>query len=289
MLTTPELAGLPYYGGKSGAGGQRVGGWIASLLPWAYDQIYIEPFCGMLGVLLQRDRCQTEVANDLNRNVVNWWLAVRDQPEEMAYRLAHTPLSRALFAEYATTLTAAPPIEMAAMPDVERALRWHVIVTQSLHKGDNNPSPGRWELRLTRHIQRWPEARVQPLADRLRRVAFECSDALTILERSADVPNAVVYCDPPYRSTNTSAYHQTAVDWARLADLLQAQRGQAAISGAGDEWDDLGWQRHEQHLPKPVDVLGQQRPRRTEVLWTNFEPSARPEVRQLSFGEPARG
>ena len=49
----------------------------------------------MAGVLLARAPVKTEILNDLNGRVVNWWRAVRDKPEEFGRLLEFTPFSRA--------------------------------------------------------------------------------------------------------------------------------------------------------------------------------------------------
>ena len=60
-------------------------------------------------------------------------------------------------------------------------------------------------------------------------------------------------------------------DWDALTEALLAQRGRVAVSGYGDEWDHLGWQRHERtghmrdHRPGSYTV-------RTEVVWTSYDP-----------------
>ena len=48
----------------------------------------------MAGVLLARQPAKLEILNDLNGRVINWWRAVRDEPDEFGYLVEHTPLSR---------------------------------------------------------------------------------------------------------------------------------------------------------------------------------------------------
>ena len=74
--------------------------------------------------------------------------------------------------------------------------------------------------------------------------------------------------DPPYADTNNEPYAVVRHDREETADLLKAQRGKVAISGFDDEWDGLGWLRHERE--KSVNVT-KARTRRLEVLWTNYE------------------
>ena len=64
----------------------------------------------------------------------------------------------------------------------------------------------------------------------------------------------MVYVDPPYDNTiGTEGAYRHGVDRDALLDVLRVQRGRVAISGYGDEWDALGWERHEYET---VSLLG---------------------------------
>ena len=81
----------------------------------------------------------------------------------------------------------------------------------------------------------------------------------------------MLYADPPYK--DTAGYHSD-VDRDALREALLAQQGRAAISGYGDEWDHLGWERHER-AEEINPSIGSQRTVRKDVLWTNYEPVQR--------------
>ena len=126
------LTGLPYYGGKQKGKAE----WIGSLLPWKQDTTYVEPFCGMAGVLLARAPVNLEILNDRNDRIINWWRAVRDEPEEFAYLIENTPYSRA---EYDRAWENLDNEELTAL---QRALAFHIVVEQGLSKGDGYSSWG---------------------------------------------------------------------------------------------------------------------------------------------------
>ena len=48
-------------------------------------------FCGMLGVLLQREPAKREIVGDTDGDLVNWWRTVRDQPAELGALLDYSP------------------------------------------------------------------------------------------------------------------------------------------------------------------------------------------------------
>ena len=256
-----EYRSLPYYGGKRGYG---KGQWIAGLLPWEKNSCYIEPFAGMAGVLLARPPVKLEMLNDLNGRVVNWWRVVRDFPGEFGRLVEHTPFSRD---EYRW---ACAVVDDQALPDIQRALAFHIVISQCITAGDNRLNGGSWNRRFNPavgSISRRSAGDIVRLAKRMRDVQLENSDALGLLERTADGDYAVIYCDPPYPTSDTTPYSFGKVDYPALVDLLQAQQGAVAVSGYQGEWDNLGWAA--EYHPALRRKIGSGVEPRTEVLWRN--------------------
>lgn len=65
-----------WYGGK-----WVLGKWIISHFP--SHRIYVEPFSGMWSVGLQKQSSEIEVYNDLHDEAVNFWIQLRDHPQEL--------------------------------------------------------------------------------------------------------------------------------------------------------------------------------------------------------------
>ena len=265
-----SLHALNWVGGKSAAASQRTGPWVASLLPDDRRVTYVEPFAGMLGVLLQRSKVSLEVVNDTNDRLVNWWRCLRDRPDELLRLVALTPYSRSEFGQ------AVENVDNADLSPVVRAAHFTTVLRQSIRSSDNvsGSSWRRW-LAYDPAASGPPIGHTDRLVDRLAAVAarvhtvqIERIDAVALLERIADNQRAVVYCDPPYPTANQTLY-QRSVDFGALADVLKAQQGRVAVSGYGAEWDCLGWRRVERvtHRLTP----GVAKPyERTEVLWMNY-------------------
>lgn len=267
-----KLSALPYYGGKSARANSGTGAWVSRTIgPTPKVWTYCEPFAGMLGVLLQRPPAQVELVNDTDRWVISWWRAVRDHAQEFSRRIEATPNSRDEFERACQQLENGPTGDT-----LQDGITAHVIISQGMTHG-TNAHPSNWQVKYSpgiRTLGRMRAQQVQALAKRIRDVQLESRDALELLERTASERRILLYCDPPYRSANTGAYGQSSLDWDALAALFQAQQGQVAISGYGDEWDGLGWRRKER--PAAVAGIGKQSKRkadpRTEVLWLNFDP-----------------
>ena len=251
---------MRYYGGKS-----YWGGWISQLLPKKTSGLYVEPFGGMLSVLLRREASNIEIVNDLDRRLVTWWEIVRDQPDELVRRLEYTPYSRAVFAECA---------EICASPKFGDPLKlaWALTVILWQGYGSKNTRPN-W----VRHVAPISSAKssifknIDIIHRRLEYVQLDCCDACTLLERVADRSDALIYCDPPYMSADTSAYLHRGTDWARMAEILRDAKAAVAISGYRDEWDITGWRKSQKSTPafSVSSNAATDQKARIEILWRN--------------------
>lgn len=260
-----SLHALSWMGGKSYLSTTGTGRWIASLLP--YDYSYSEPFFGMGGVLLQRDQSPLESVNDLDGNLTNWWLHLRDDTDALLGRLEWTENSHAVFKEALETLHDDDPLL--------RAWAFSVLAERSLL----TPYAGgaeKWRRHKTRRANSrsgWKDIveRLDRVADRIQAVEVHQMDACEFIEHYASNPRSVVYCDPPYRSSAASqAYGISELDIDDFSSVVQAAKGFVAISGYEGEWDHLGW--HAEVFPVSSSIaMGPDR-RRLEVLWTNQVP-----------------
>src|SRR5438132_7092138 len=86
------------------AGGK--GAQLNALLPLIpHSRVYVEPFGGSGVVLLNRERSQIEVINDLDHALVNLYTVLRDDDlfAAMLEKLELTPYSKAMFGEACKT------------------------------------------------------------------------------------------------------------------------------------------------------------------------------------------
>ena len=257
--------GLSYYGGKNPQRG--IAHWITSMMPGPKDcSLYVEPFCGMLGVLLSRPEAFCEIINDQNDRVVNWWRVIRDHPDEFGRALDWTPQhSRSEYEISKGLLDDADPIK--------RAVAFTVIVTMGITHCDVREHM-QYAVRYKKRYPPWCTDDILRLHRRIRRVQIENCDAVELLHRTAKQDHALIYCDPPYRTSDLRPY-RFVPDWDALAGALQAQTGKVAISGYGDEWDHLGWhsvQRKSQVRTYNNSTQESTVRESTEKLWMNYDP-----------------
>ena len=262
-----SIAGLPYWGGKCPH--RPLAKWIASRIPWERDTCYVEPFAGMLGILLSRQRVNHEVVSDANGRVINWWRVIRDHPEEFGRRLDWTHQQHQ--AEFEQSLR-----DIDHPDPIRRAVAFTVVVAIGIHHTDSSATSDTLRVSIGIGERRiWESSDILALRERIKRVQLRTADACSILARMQGEPAAVIYCDPPYRTADDSKY-QAQPDIERLTEALLAQQGRVAVSGYNDEWDHLGWRSESFPTSANVVVSGTNaRLPRTEKLWMNYDPPQR--------------
>jgi DNA adenine methylase len=276
-----------YYGGKT-----RLAGWIASLLP--PHRTYLEPFAGSAAVLFAKAPSPTEILNDLDGQVVNFFTVLRDRPADLARALALTPYARAEYEQVAAGY------DDPGLDEVERARRWFVRVNQSISHLAGRGRPSGWAAAFNTngadHAHKFAATadRLQACAERLRRVHLEQRPAVEVIAKYAKADaGAVIYCDPPYlAATRSSRTKRVGLDYAveyaseaehrALAQVLHATPATVLLSGYPSHlYQELygGWWRLERSVQRPTsNVSGGRGAVAVEVLWSNRPLAAQLEL-----------
>lgn len=259
-----------YYGGKVGMSAR-----IVAMLP--PHRVYLEPFFGSGAVFFAKSPARHEIINDADRNIVNFFKVLREQPEELERICALTPHARA---EYdAADL-------MDELDELERARRFWVRVNQSFAKTASTQTG--WSV-TTARTQSVPEGvrsrirRFAAVAERLAGVTIEQCDAADLIERLA-TPDTAIYVDPPYLATTRSnRFDRRPTDYGvdmgmdadhrRLAEVLHATSGAVLLSGYHSPlYDELygEWDRVEVNVTAhSSNAVTAGRTGRVEVIWSN--------------------
>lgn len=262
---------LPNYIGSKGT--RHASNYILERLP--YGNAYVEPFAGMLGILLRRKPSKFEVVNDLDGKICAWWRSIRDHPEELRDRLYNTEVGRGVF--YQAWETLENGIEVEGTVKIGWAVA--VLLEQGARAFVEDTRPHWQSPKAYEHIAHipgygfWKLAPSVPiLAERMRHVVIENRDALELMERMGCHPDTVIYCDPPYPSTGDGfqdeGYTET-VDFDAMLELLPKMKAKVAVSGYEEcPWEELGWHKH---VERRISQMS--REVRKECLWTNYQPA----------------
>jgi DNA adenine methylase len=268
---------LGYYGGKAGP----AGGWITAQLP--PHEIYVEPFGGMCGVLMQKRASRVEVYNDQENALHNLLTVVRDQPDALRAVLVLTPYSRAEFLRCAKT------VNQAGIDVVEWARRAYVVLAMSRNGSLGNTSfsfgGAKYKGSVADAFVNGQE-RIPAVAERLRRVNIECGNWLRVCEQW-DGLNTLIYFDPPYTLDSRSSRgnysqelkagdHQLILEWCRQSKSAVVLSGYRNELYRQELEERAGWVRRDfltvAHTSAQRDKAS--RASRVESIWLNATAAA---------------
>lgn len=232
-VTTPLMR---YHGGKF-----RLAPWIiAHFPPMSAFDVYVEPYGGAAGVLLQKPRSYAEVYNDLDGDVVNLFEVLRsaEQRQCLIEQITLTPYARGEFEQAFEAIE--DPVESAR----------RMLIRAYMGFGSAGATKGNTGFRIDtqrsysiapHHWARLPGV-IGDVAERLTGVLIENRDALEVLIQH-DSPRTLHYVDPPYlHATRVMASHRryyrhemNEPQHAALLTLVKQLKGFVLLSAYASE------------------------------------------------------
>lgn len=203
--------------------------WLLPLLP--ETKSYTEPFGGSGVTLLNRQQSDVETFNDLYSDVVQFFRAVRDHPDELIEQLSLTPYSEEEF-------------ELAKQRDdslsaVEQARRFFIVVNMAYN---NNINSGSWSYNCnysSRGVSKKVSSfqaklgRLKEISNRLDGVQITNRNAFDVI-KTFDSETNLFYCDPPYttdvRTNDIYAVEMNMDEQKELCELLVDCKSDIALS-----------------------------------------------------------
>lgn len=272
---------IKYFGGK-----HYLAKKIIALMP--KHHCYVEPYFGGGAVLLEKDpEGVSEVVNDLNGELTNFWTVLREQAaftEFMRYSEA-TPFSEIEF----RGCKACEPIDAdtIAMDMVGSAWNFFVRCRQSRagqFKSFATLSKSRTRRGMNEQASSWLTAveGLPAVHARLKRVVILNSPALDVIRRE-DTPDTFFYLDPPYLHETRSGSKETKDDYAHemttaqhfeLLVQLATIKGKFALSGYPSQLylaheEQNGWRRVDFEIDNKASG-GATKRKMTECVWMNY-------------------
>jgi DNA adenine methylase len=254
-----------------------VNGPITSLAPWfgakriiaaeivreiGDHQVFWEPFCGSMAVLLAKSPCRMEVVNDLHSDLVNLarCLAHPDLGPALYRRLRRVLCSQEIFLESLDEIRSKPAPDPLAGLDPARAFDYFIASWQGMNgvagtSTHNTNFARRFSSKGGDAGRRWSGAvaSIPGWRRRLAGVQVLHSDGIDLVGRIEDRDGTAIYCDPPYLAKGARYLHDFEdADHLRLAEALRRfARTRVLVSYyADDRLQDLypGWK------IRPVEV-----------------------------------
>jgi DNA adenine methylase len=254
---------------------------IISLLVKSGCRTLVEVFggSGVISMYAPRDVFKAIIYNDKDDLLTNFFMVLKERPQELAKRIALIPFSRTVFNKYLEMYRSGEihklnPVEKAvALFYINRASMWGLVDSFGVET----------ERSIARKIKRQASLLAE-YAKMWADVTIENKDFRDII-KTYDREHTVFYCDPPFLSHKVKErerYYRltfTEDDMKDLLNLLSNIKGKFVLKLPHDhleigfikEWASkyrIKEVEHHHHLYK---VVGKKRPRFKTILVYNYE------------------
>lgn len=244
--------------------------WIIEHMPRHHS--YLEPYFGSGAVLFRKPVSNIETVNDLDGDVVNLFLIIRECPEKLSRLVAATPYSRS---EYDNSYSQVKDPLESARRFLVRCCQGHGFRANGYKVGWKNDVQGRERAYALKSWYQLPVV-IEKVSERLRMVQIESMPALDLIKRFK-YPNVLIYADPPYvlstRSGKQYKHEMTDTDHLELLEVIDQHPGPVLLSGYSCPLYDDRLKHWSRQTAKAFAEGGRER---EEVLWIN--PVAAEEV-----------
>jgi len=237
-------------------------------------QCYVELFSGAAWLLFAKDPAtsKSEILNDLDGELVNFWRVIKHRPAEFTEAAAGLLAARELFNEW-------KPLPGVG-GEVARAVKFYAVIRLAF-------GAKRMGCAYIAKVSRRPELTWVKAKEEVSKVVERLS--IVWVERmpwdhcvkAYDRPDTFFYVDPPYRAPGAKSYRHwfTDEDHTRMADVLMGRvRGRWLLSYNDDPFirqlyrgRARGGRRVTiEQIAVPYSVMGVSRKRVQELLIRNF-------------------
>jgi DNA adenine methylase len=257
---------ISYYGGKQNM--------LRHILPNIPEHIiYTEAFFGGGAVFFSKKSVPSEIINDLNAQVMNFYSVCKTDFDELKLKIEATVFARSTYS-VAMTIYRMPHL----FNKIQQA--WAFYIATNMGFGCRI---GSWGLdKYGKRVKAFLNKKIifdEAIPQRLERTQIETGNAIKVIKQY-DTPETFHYIDPPYIETNMGHYAGYSIsEYIELLKCLSQIKGKFLLSGFPNTILDLyiqefGWQIKSFDQPKSASkaTLGKARSaRKTEVLVSNYQ------------------
>ena len=214
---------FPYIGKKP----PRIGREVVEAFKQSECEIFVDLFCGSLAMLCYLPWDVKVVVNDINGNLTNLYMVIRDRPSDFVSAVMKLPYSEVVFKQFNEDLKSAN-----SMSELDRAVAYfyvsfgayrgrmdnplfHISTTAGTNRAEDYQKSIQWILQLSKRLQS-----VEVLNRDFRKVL-----------QSYNAENVFVYADCPYLGTEDYYANVFSMqDHKDLAEMLKFHKGKFALS-----------------------------------------------------------
>lgn len=257
---------LKYHGGK-----YYLAEWIIGRFPPHIH--YVEPFCGGAAVLFQKPISPSEIINDLDWELTNFFQCLREPiaGDLLLSKVALTQFNENEFITAQDMLNGSEPVHNPSVP-----LAWAYFVVNRMSRSGLGKSftpltINRLRGKRNADVNAWLNAvnEMPQFIERMKNVLVRNTDAISLI-RECDSVDTLFYCDPPYLDITCEYKH--SVDHGALLRTLKNIKGKFVLSGYRSAMYDyeLSAFCHEEFSIANHAAAGLVKEQMTEVIWMNY-------------------
>lgn len=221
-LCTHEIKTIiPYMGKKCG----EIANTVKELFDASDCDVFIDLFCGSLGMLAVLDNDTKVIINDKNGDLINLYQVIKKDINKFVSEITDLPCSLKLFKSYEEILK-----NRTWSDDLERAVAFYYVQFYS-YMGRLNNRTFYVKTKGKSRAEEYREnmERIIALHYRLKTVTILNKDFKDVLKTYAIKPNIFIYCDPPYDGTEDT-YICKDFDHKALSELLKGSKCKFTVS-----------------------------------------------------------
>ena len=242
---------------------------ILPLIP--KHRIYTEAFFGGGAVFFAKQKAESEIINDTNSMVINFYEVVKTDFEKLKAKIESTLFSRVTYT-VAFTIYRMPHL----FNKIQQAWAFYVATNMGF-----SARIGSWGYdKYGKRVKAFQNKKLMfdaSLSKRILHTQIENNDACDVI-LSRDAEDAFHYVDPPYIDSNQGHYGgYTKSDYRKLLETLRSVKGKFLLSSyPSDILNEFieanNWYSHsfEKPLSARKSVDGKGRGVKTEVLTANY-------------------
>jgi DNA adenine methylase len=179
-----------------------------------HHECYIEPMCGGASIFFAKEKAKTNILNDIDPELINCLIHIRDCPDKIADFLKNMPASKEKHSFFKN--------EFKPKNDLERAARWFYL-NRTSYSGIMNMKNCFWGYgdKYSMRPENW-RRHLLATSNKLKGVQLFNKDFQEIIENAPD--GAFIFLDPPYFSRDQDKFYTfsfTKEDHIRLMQLLK--------------------------------------------------------------------
>jgi len=263
---------IPYYGGK-----YELSKILVPLIP--PHKRYIEMFAGGLSMFFRKTKAEWNVVNDKDNNIVNLYMCVMHNLNELVENLNWLPKSRKLFLDFRAEIKEKDEIEI---PDPLQAAKYFYCIRYSFNKLVHTPFSKNKDMN-----KNW-EKELRYSRNHIGGSTIENLDFAELVEKYTPNREDFWYLDPPYFiATDKGDYYMnnfSSEDHLRFKEAVDIiDRGGAKFMISYDHRDEVkelysNYDIHTINLKYSGATKEAKEKKRKEYLVLNYQPESQVEI-----------